>query len=148
MRSGAKNPLATIAAYGPDNRRATKLVVGILRHARQKDPNPMRAWSTDAGDVRNDPSIAAEVADWLRSQRIKETLNYDRIIGCPHQEGLDYHMGRTCPRCPFWAGSDRFTHEPIPEAKAKMSPEEVLSELALGGSPARHHCRSFRVAGS
>jgi hypothetical protein len=54
-RSGAKYPLATIAAYGPDNRRATKLVVGILRRAGQKDPNQMRTWSTDAGDVRKPP---------------------------------------------------------------------------------------------
>jgi hypothetical protein len=129
-RSGAKYPLATIAAYGPDNSRATKLVVGILRRAGQKDPNQMRTWSTDAGDVRNDPLIAAEVADWIRSQGVKETLNYDRIIGCPHEEGIDYPMGRTCPRCPFWAGIDRFTHEPIPVPVAKMSPEEVLTELA------------------
>jgi Protein of unknown function (DUF1186)/SEC-C motif len=128
--SGAKYPLATIAAYGPDNRRATKMVIGILRHARQKDPNPMRTWSTDGGDVRNDPLIAAEVADWLRSQGIKETLNYDRIIGCPHEEGVDYPMGRTCPRCPFWTDIDRFTHEPVPAAVAKMSAEEVLIELA------------------
>ena len=128
--SGAKYPLATIAAYGPDNRRATKLVVGILRRAGQKDPNQIRTWSTDAGDVRNDPFIAAEVADWLRSQGIKETVNYDRIIGCPHEEGIDYPLGRTCPRCPFWSGIDRFTHEPIPVPVAKMSPEEVLVELA------------------
>lgn len=33
-------PLATIAAYGPDNCRATKLVVGILRRAAQSEPNP------------------------------------------------------------------------------------------------------------
>lgn len=38
-------------------------------------------------------------------------------------------MGRTCPRCPFWAGIDRFTHEPIPAALAKMSPDQVLVEL-------------------
>src|SRR5437667_6784028 len=129
-RSGAKYPLATTAAYGPDNRRATRLVVGILRGAGHKEPNPMRTWSTDAGDIRHDPLIAAEVADWLHSQGIKETLNYDRIIGCPHEEGIDYPMGRTCPRCPFWAGIDRFTHEPIPVPVAKMSPEEVLTELA------------------
>ncbi len=129
-RSGTKYPLATIAAYGPDNRRATKLVVGILRRARQKDPNQMRTWSSDAGDVRNDPVIAAEVADWLHSQGIKETLDYDRIIGCPHEEGIDYPMGRTCPRCPFWAGIDRFTHEPIRVPQGRMSPDEVLIELA------------------
>ena len=96
--SPGKFPLATIAAYGPDNTRATKLVVGILHRARQKDPHPMRTWSTDASDIRNDPVIAAEVTDWLRSQRIKDTFSYDRIIGCPHEEGIDYPMGRSCSR--------------------------------------------------
>jgi hypothetical protein len=104
-------------------------VVGILRRAGQKDPNPMRSWSTDAADVRNDPVIAAELADWLRSQGIKDTVSYDRIIGCPHEEGLDYPLGRTCPRCPFWAAIDRFTHEPISAPVATMSPGQVLIEL-------------------
>ena len=48
QRSRAKYPLATISAYGPDNKRATKLVVGILRRAGQEDPYPMRRWSSDA----------------------------------------------------------------------------------------------------
>ena len=130
QRSRAKYPLATISAYGPDNKRATKLVVGILRRAGQKDPNPMRSWSTDAIDVRHDPLIAAELADWLRSQGIKDTVSHDRIIGCPHEEGIDYPIGRTCPQCPFWASIDRFTHEPISAPVAKMSPDQVLIELA------------------
>jgi hypothetical protein len=89
----------------------------------------MRSWSTDAGDVRNDPLIAVELADWLRSQGVKDTVSYDRIIGCPHEEGIDYPIGRTCPQCPFWAAIDRFTHEPIPAPVANMSPDEVLIEL-------------------
>ena len=129
QRSRANYPLATVSAYGPDNKRATKLVVGVLRRAGQKHPNPMHSWSTDAGDVRNDPVIAAELADWLRRQGIKDTLSYDRIIGCPHEEGIDYPMGRACPQCPFWASVDRFTHEPISAPVAKMSPGEVLIEL-------------------
>jgi len=104
-------------------------VVGILRRAGQNEPNPMRSWSTDAGDVRNDPVIAAELGDWLRCQGIKDTVSYDRIIGCPHEEGIDYPLGRTCPKCPFWAGIDRFTHEPISAPVATMSPDQVLIEL-------------------
>jgi hypothetical protein len=104
-------------------------VAGILRRAGQKDPSPMRSWSTDVDDIRNDPVIAAELAGWLRSQGIKDTLRYDRIIGCPHEEGTDYPLGRTCPQCPFWAGIDRFTHEPIPTPVAKMPPDQVLIEL-------------------
>lgn len=133
-RSRAKYPLATICAYGPDNTRATKLVATIVRRAEQKDPGPMRSWSTEASDVRNDPVIAADLADWLRSHRIKETIRYDRIIGCPHEEGIDYPIGRSCSRCPFWAGLDRFTHEPIPAPVATMSPEQVLVELSTDRS--------------
>ena len=63
-------------------------MVGILRRTGQRDPNPMRSWSSEAGDVRNDPVIAAELGDWLRSQEIKDTVSSDRIIGCPHEEGI------------------------------------------------------------
>jgi hypothetical protein len=31
----------------------------------------------------------------------------DGIIGCPHQEGIDYE-GEWCPLCEFWPGRDRF----------------------------------------
>src|SRR6266540_2048246 len=127
--SRTRYPLATIAAYGPDNTRATKLVVSILRRTGQKYPSETRSWSTDAGDVRNDRVIAADVADWLPSQGTKDTLSYDRISGCPNEEGLDYPMGRACPQCSFWAGIDRFTHEPIAPPVATMSPHEVLMEL-------------------
>ena len=128
-RSRAKYPLATISAYGPDNRRATKLVVGILRRAGQKDANSIRSWTSDASDVRNDPVIASELADWLRSQGVKDTVSHDRIIGCPHEAGIDYPMGRACPQCPFWASIDRFTHERISAPVATMSPDQVLIEL-------------------
>jgi hypothetical protein len=36
----------------------------------------------------------------------------DRIIGCPHEEGIDYE-GAACPACPFWAGRDRWTGERV-----------------------------------
>jgi hypothetical protein len=129
-RSRANYPLATISAYGPDNKRATKLVVGILRRPGQRAPHPMRSWNTDTIDVRHDPLIAAELTEWLRSEGIKDTVSHDRIIGCLHEEGIDYPIGRTCPQCPFWASIDRFTHEPISAPVAKMSPDEVLIELA------------------
>jgi hypothetical protein len=67
---------------------------------------------------------------WLRSEGIKDTVSHDRIIGCPHEEGIDYPIGRTCPQCPFWASIDRFIHEPISAPVAVVSPDEVLIELA------------------
>jgi hypothetical protein len=129
-RITGRYPLATIAAYGPDNRLATKLVVSVLDRPDQHDPSAMRTWTTQMVDARRDPAIAAEVTEFLRQQGVRESVTADRIIGCPHEEGVDYPLGRACPRCPFWAGIDRFTHEPIPVAVAKMSPAEVLIELA------------------
>jgi hypothetical protein len=84
--------------------------------------------------VRHDPTIAAEVDTFLRQHRAKESVTTDRIIGCPHEEGIDYPMGRTCPRCPFWADIDRFTHEPLTSPVPTMSPAEILADLSSNRS--------------
>lgn len=33
------------------------------------------------------------------------------IIGCPHEEGIDYPDGQVCPQCPFCAHRDRWASE-------------------------------------
>jgi hypothetical protein len=106
-----KYPFATIAAYGPDNKLATKLVVGIIKQP-GKGPDDLHRWLTKGGDVRNDPVIAAEVVELLKRNGVTQTTSYDRILGCPHEEGIDYPDGSTCPQCPFWQNIDRFTQEP------------------------------------
>ncbi|WP_244144532.1 hypothetical protein [Paraburkholderia hospita] len=35
----------------------------------------------------------------------------NRIIGCSHEEGIDYPEGESCPRCPFWSNRDRWSGE-------------------------------------
>jgi hypothetical protein len=133
-RSGQRRapdfPVGTIAAYGPDNTRATKLVVSILQRPGDREPRAMRTWTTGAADVRSDPSVAAEVAGFISECGVKRTVEADRIVGCPHQEGVDYPMGRTCPLCPFWSGIDRFTHEPVLAPVPSMPAENVLRALA------------------
>ena len=123
-------PVATIATYGPDSTLATKLVVSVLGRPGRRDPTATRTWTTQAVDVRHDPAIAAEVANFAQQHHAKQTVSYDRIIGCPHEEGIDYPMGRTCPRCPFWAGIDRFTHEPVTPTVPTMAPAEILADLS------------------
>jgi hypothetical protein len=70
------------------------------------------------------------VAAFISDHRVKRTAESDRIIGCPHEEGIDYPMGRKCPRCPFWADIDRFTHLTIGVPAPSLSAEEVLSTLS------------------
>ncbi len=113
-----KYPLGTIAFYGPDNQRATKLVAAVFKKPGAKEPDDLHRWITHTGDVRQDPVISAAVVGFFKKHGVKHSAMSDRIMGCPHEEGVDYPLGETCPLCPFWAKIDRFTHQP----KAAPSP--------------------------
>jgi hypothetical protein len=86
---------------------------------------------SNVGEIRNDPTIAAEIAEFFKRHGVKHTTVCDGIIGCPHEEGIDYPMGRKCPRCPFWANIDRFTHEPIVLPTPMRSLDQILAELSM-----------------
>jgi hypothetical protein len=128
--SAHRYPLGTLMAYGPDNTRATKLVAAVFSRPGKSEEEAIHRWFVDAGDIRHDETIGAEVVEFLKQYGVKETVVSDRITGCPHEEGVDYPMGRTCPRCPFWANINRFTHEPIVLPVPTRSPEEILAELS------------------
>lgn len=125
-----KNLIGTLMAYGPDNIRATKLVAAVFKRSGKSEEKALHRWFVDEGDVRHNPAISEEVVAFFKKYGVVETAVSDRITGCPHEEGIDYPMGRTCPRCPFWANIDRFTHEPIVLPPPTRSPEEILTELS------------------
>ena len=100
-------PLATIAFYGPDLSRATKVAVGIIP-SEHGEVQELRDWKVNLGDVRADPTIAKEILDFIDNRGVLSVAMTDRIIGCPHQEGTAYE-GEWCPVCEFWHGRDRFT---------------------------------------
>jgi hypothetical protein len=101
-------PVATVALYGPDDRRATKLAVGIVP-AEGAEASDLRRWLSEGqADIRADNRVAEEVLAFITEAGAKSVVMTDRIFGCPHEEGTDYE-GPTCPFCPFWAGRDRWT---------------------------------------
>src|SRR5262249_59706522 len=104
-------PVATVALYGPDDTRATKLAVGIVP-AEDADVSDLRRWFSKGADIRNDTGVAEEVLAFIDAAGARSIVMTDRIIGCPHEEGIDYE-GPTCPVCPFWAGRDRWTGKPL-----------------------------------
>jgi hypothetical protein len=104
-------PVATVAFYGPDANRASKVVVGIIA-SEHAEVGEMHDWKLDAGDVRNDPRIVEEMLEFMASHGVLSVAMTDGIIGCPHQEGIDY-QGPWCPVCEFWKGRDRFTGERV-----------------------------------
>ena|SRR5690348_12864482 len=105
-------PVATLAYYGPDDKRASKVVVAIVQ-AEGSEPEPMQKWYSESSDVRNEDSIMESISAFLRTHAVKSVVAVDRIIGCPHEEGIDYAEGGKCPACPFWANRDRFSGEVI-----------------------------------
>jgi hypothetical protein len=101
-------PAATIAFYGPDDRRASKVAVGIVEQE-DAEPTVLERWFSEEGDVRTDLAIGHEILQFVQEHGAKTVVMTDRIIGCPHEEGKDYPDGQVCLQCPFWAHRDRWT---------------------------------------
>jgi hypothetical protein len=98
-------PLATIAFYGPNLTEATKVTVGIVLTENAEV-------AEYRGDIRADPSIAREILEFIEEHQVLSVAMTDGIIGCPHQQGIDYE-GEWCPVCVFWHGRDRFTGQRV-----------------------------------
>ena len=105
-------PVATIALYGPTAERASKVAVGIFLQE-SSDPHFLQRWLSEETDVRHDPTIEHEMLEFIHAHGVRSVIMTDRIMGCPHEEGIDYPEGQKCPQCPYWANRDRFTHEQI-----------------------------------
>ena len=105
-------PVGTVAFYGPDDRSASKVAVGIIL-VEDGEPERLERWFSDSGDVRDDHRIQEEVFAFLKENQVKTVALADRILGCPHEEGIDYPDGEECQACPFWIGRDRFSGDLI-----------------------------------
>ncbi|MDI6773666.1 MAG: hypothetical protein QME77_13945 [bacterium] len=103
-------PIATVAFYGPDDTYATKVAVGIVA-SEGDEADPLERWVAKDRDVRSNPAIGREILAFIERHGVKTVVMTDRIIGCPHEEGVDYPEGQPCPKCPFWAHRDRWTGE-------------------------------------
>jgi hypothetical protein len=102
-------PVATIAYYGPDDKRATKVAVGIVE-LENGEAMFLERWFSER-DARSDPAINQEIVAFITRHQVRSVVIGDRILGCPHEEGVDYPDGEACPQCPFWEGRGRWTGE-------------------------------------
>jgi len=103
-------PIATVMFYGPDDKRATKVAVGIILREGGESA-ALRSW-THPVDVRSDTAIANEIQQFIANAGARTVAMTGQINGCPHEETIDYE-GEVCPMCPFWAGRDRWTGKMI-----------------------------------
>src|SRR6267378_4715105 len=101
-------PVATIAFYGPTAERASKVAVGIVA-SEGAEPDILETWRSEEHDLRRDDEIGHEISSFLREHQVMSVVMADRIIGCPHEEGIDYPEGESCPQCPHWRARDRWS---------------------------------------
>lgn len=103
-----KYPVATVAFYGPDNRRASKVAVAILPGP-DAEPSNLERWYSDTEDLRRDYLTIEKIVEFIKAHGAGSVVMVDAIIGCPHEEGIDYPEGEHCPECPYWKGRDRWS---------------------------------------
>ena len=105
-------PVATVSFYGPTDSFASKAAVGIVLHE-GGEADLLERWFSDEVDIRFNRPFIRQIGEFIRSHNVKSVVMPDRIIGCPHEEGIDYPEGEPCPECPFWESRDRWTGELI-----------------------------------
>jgi hypothetical protein len=99
-RREIKYPVATVAYYGPDDKTVTKIAVGIIE---ADDAEPiMERWL--GPDVMTNAEVQMQVLGFIHAHGVQEVVASDTVIGCPHEEGIDFSEGQECPYCPFWRG--------------------------------------------
>lgn len=118
-------PVLTVGYYGPDDTRATKVAVGLVREE-NGDAEVLERMFTTGSDARYDLSIRKRVAAHMEEQSAASVAMTHAILGCPHEEGIDYAEGTSCPECPAW---DRVN--PLASARAESLAEAFMRSLYL-----------------
>jgi hypothetical protein len=95
-------PLGTLIAYGPDTRRATKLVASIIPSI-DAEPSAIQRWHVKYGDIREDSDTILEVEAFFSAHEIASKIEAPEIFGCEHEEGIDYPLGSFCRKCAMWS---------------------------------------------
>ena len=76
-------PRATLAFYGPDDKKATKAVLGIF--LREGDEPTLHRYFSEDKDVRFTVAVQQSIVAQLNQHAIKSLIMLEKIFGCPHE---------------------------------------------------------------
>lgn len=65
-------------------------------------------WWTEETDARLDEETTSDILEFLDEHGAVSIAAHSKLLGCPHEEGVDYPEGESCPDCPYWARKDRW----------------------------------------
>ena len=99
-RDEAEYPIGTVALYGPDDKVTTKIVAGVI--ANEGAEALIERWG--GTDIKDNAKIQGAIRRFFDRHGVKSVAAVDRNMGCPHEEGEDFPVGKDCPFCPFWQG--------------------------------------------
>ena len=91
-------PLATITYHGPSPWQASKIVVGVLTGDGQAPI--VKSWNGE--DIAENVEAAQEISQFIKEHNVARVLASEWVLSCPHEEGIDYPQGESCPFCPDW----------------------------------------------
>lgn len=95
-----KYPIGTVALYGPDDQRTTKIVAAVIR--RHGDEPTLQRWV--GNKVQENPKVHRQIEEFFQKHLVKSVVATEGNMGCPHEEGEDFPLGGDCPFCPYWQG--------------------------------------------
>lgn len=95
-------PLGIIAFYGPDDKTASKAVIGIVKEAGHS-PENIKRWIYDKGDLRKDVPAIKALFRYIEAYGVVSVALTPGIYYCPHEPGIDFPEGGSCSRCSFWS---------------------------------------------
>ena len=126
-------PLGIIAFYGYNDQSASKAVIGIIKEAGGA-PEHIRKWEFEKGDLRKDVPSIKELFRYIEAHNVQSVALTPGIYYCPHEPGIDFPEGGSCPHCPFWSSvkkPDLF--KTAKAAPAQDRPRKILEILTEAG---------------
>lgn len=93
-------PLGVVVLLGPDKTKTDKIIACILLRA---DAEPLeRQWL--GNEVTQDEDVQQELDRFFAHHGVESVLVSEGNVGCIHEEGEDFPIGKDCPFCPYWQG--------------------------------------------
>jgi hypothetical protein len=122
-------PLGIIAFYGHNDKSASKAVIGIIKEAGGA-PAHIKKWVSEKGDLRKDVPSIKELFRYIEAHEVQSVALTPGIYYCPHEPGVDYPEGGSCPHCPFWSNVKKPDLFKIaPKGPTQDRPQKILEML-------------------
>jgi hypothetical protein len=135
-------PVATIAFYGADAERATKVAVGIIP-AEDADADPLRRWSSEHTDVRSEQAILREIGEFIETHAVKSVCARGPHHRLPARRRGRLPGGRRVSAMPVLGESRPLVRRATPmRPSPRRQIDRPTSERSGPASPAAQPARS------